>query len=102
MLCLTYVVRTLNHITIEFIFIVRNGSNQESKETLLNVPEKAGGNVTVETESPKTESQEKKIWTRGEFTHQNCGIGGSDDNEDYRYKYEFLNVFFNDFNYISS
>lgn len=98
MLCLTYVVGTLNHIAIEFIFIVRNGSNQESKETLLNVPEKSGGNVSAETEppkpEPKPESQEKKIWTRGEFTHQNCGIGGSDDNEDYRYKYELLNIFF--------
>lgn len=93
MLCLTRVVRILNRNAVEFIFIVRNGSNQESKETLLNVPEKPGGNVPTETEPPKPEGQEKKIWTRGEFTHENCGISGSEDNEDYRYKYEFSNIF---------
>lgn len=79
---------TLNHIAFSFIFIVRNGSTQESKETLLNVQGKPGASVIPELESSKhTEGQEKKIWTRGEFTHQNSGIGGSDDNEEYRYKY---------------
>ncbi|KAE9533495.1 hypothetical protein AGLY_009133 [Aphis glycines] len=64
-----------------------NGSTQESKETLLNVQDKIGANVSPELESTKhLENQEKKIWTRGEFTHQNSGIGGSDDNDDYRYK----------------
>jgi len=54
---------------------------------LLNVQDKTGTSVSPEFESSKQlESQEKKIWTRGEFTHQNSGIGGSDDNEDYRYK----------------
>uniref|UniRef100_A0A2S2PDK2 Uncharacterized protein n=1 Tax=Schizaphis graminum TaxID=13262 RepID=A0A2S2PDK2_SCHGA len=78
---------TFNHISLAFIFLVRNGSTQESKETLLNVQDKIGANVSPEFESTKSlESQEKKIWTRGEFTHQNAGIGGLDDNEDYRYK----------------
>lgn len=54
---------------------------------MLNVQDKTGANVSPEFESSKhSEYQEKKIWTRGEFTHQNSGIGGSDDNEDYRYK----------------
>jgi len=79
---------TFNHISFAFIFLVRNGSTQESKETLLNVQDKIGANVSPELESTKhLENQEKKIWTRGEFTHQNSGIGGSDDNDDYRYKY---------------
>ncbi|KAL5238085.1 hypothetical protein ACI65C_005495 [Semiaphis heraclei] len=66
---------------------IQNGSTQESKETLLNVLDKTGASVSPEFESSKhLENQEKKIWTRGEFTHQNSGIGGSDDTEDYRYK----------------
>lgn len=78
---------TLNRVVFTFIFIVRNGSTQESKENLINVQDKTGISVSPEFESSKhLESQEKKIWTRGEFTHQNSGIGGSDDNEDYRYK----------------
>lgn len=73
-----------------FNFIVRNGSTQESKETPPNVQAKAEINVAPEAESPKSfENQDKKIWTRGEFTHQNAGIGGPDDNEEYRYKYGF-------------
>ncbi|XP_025408435.1 uncharacterized protein LOC112682133 isoform X2 [Sipha flava] len=65
---------------------IQNGSNQDSKETLLNVQDISGiNNVEVESSKP-SETQEKKIWTRGEFTHQNSGIGGSDDNEEYRYK----------------
>lgn len=78
-----------SHCHFHLFFIVRNGSAQESKETRLNVQvQKTGANViSLEIESTKQpESQEKKIWTRGEFTHQNCGIGGSDDNEEYRYK----------------
>jgi len=78
---------TLNCKIFTFIFIVRNGSTQESKETLSNVQDKTGASVSPEFESSKhLENQEKKIWTRGEFTHQNSGIGGSDDTEDYRYK----------------
>lgn len=86
------VIQSLNHIVFAFIFIVRNGSTQESKETLLNVQGKnAETSVNPELESSKhPEGQEKKIWTRGEFTHQNSGIGGSDDSEEYRYKYELL------------
>lgn len=77
----------LNLKIFTFIFVVRNGSTQESKETLLNVLDKTGASVSPEFESSKhLENQEKKIWTRGEFTHQNSGIGGSDDTEDYRYK----------------
>lgn len=78
---------TLNRRVLTFIFVVRNGSTQESKETLSTVQDKTGASVSPEFESSKhSDSQEKKIWTRGEFTHQNSGIGGSDDNEDYRYK----------------
>lgn len=80
----------INHDPFVFIFIVRNGSTQESKETISNVQTKPETNFPAEVESPKNfENQEKKIWTRGEFTHQNAGIGGPDDNEEYRYKYGF-------------
>lgn len=52
---------------------------------------KTGASNSLEPESSKnSENQEKKIWTRGEFTHHNSGIGGSDDNDEYRYKYGFL------------
>jgi hypothetical protein len=82
----------MHYLFIYFIFFVRNGSNQDSKETLLNVQDISGiNNVEVESSKP-SETQEKKIWTRGEFTHQNSGIGGSDDNEEYRYKYELSKI----------
>lgn len=85
----------MHYLFICIIFFVRNGSNQESKETLLNVQDKTGTNVFPEVESSKpSENQEKKIWIRGEFTHRNSGIGGSDDNEEYRYKYAFTKILY--------
>lgn len=78
--------------------IVRNGSTQDSKDVnLLNVQVRSGASISsVELESPKQlDGQERKIWTRGEFTHQNCGVGGADDSEEYsRYKNRFKIIFF--------
>lgn len=77
----------------EFILIVRNGSNQESKDiNLLNVQIRSGASTSpAELDSPKQlDGQGRKIWTRGEFTHHNSGVGGTEDNDDYsRYKSRF-------------
>lgn len=93
----------LNHVTFAFVFsIVRNGSGQESKENSSSPQAKtAPTSFSPEHETSSnppnrnSDGQEKKIWTRGEFTHQNSGIGGSDDNEEYsRYKYVRFGLFF--------
>lgn len=74
-------------IIFNFSFIVRNGPSQESKESLLN----PGISNFLEPESSKRpENQEKKIWTRGEFTHQNSGIVESDYSGQYKYKWELV------------
>lgn len=88
-----------------FIFIVRNGSNQESKET-VSTSAQAGkiGMTSVSapelveslSKSAADSQQERKIWTRREFTHQNSGIGKSDDDDDdekHRYRQILLLIF---------
>ncbi|XP_050527279.1 uncharacterized protein LOC126897603 isoform X2 [Daktulosphaira vitifoliae] len=78
-----------NVLRLRYTFIennIQNGSSQESKDFLLNVPIPNEGSVSPDLELTRLDGQGKKIWTRGEFTHQNAGIGGPDDNEEYKYK----------------
>lgn len=68
-----------NHNLIVVIFIVR--TNQDSRDTnLLNVP--SAPSTDPESQKQLSDGLDRKIWTRGEFTHQNSGIGVSDDNEE--------------------